>query len=241
MIASDINQCSENIILSDNHISVHVRYDDPKAVSAAVSEIFTGVGYGLLSDETAKEAVESEEELEDDIYGFIVSGATSGGWISVYVDDWVDSGLIAKTLSQKLAAWVLETWINDEVHWGYTLYNEGEILDRFADDPYEITNDPNEAALYTGQQETFGPILINPSPDSLKSLLDKAQENAGEEHSAKFVAQLAELVGIPFEHTLIGLEDFFEEDPEDYVQDLENWDAFRFLTFRHPEGRSTLS
>lgn len=225
--------------MNDSHISVHVRHNDPAAVTAAVSDIFSGAGYGLLSDETAKEAVESEDELEEDIYGFIVTGATQGGWISVYVDDWVDSGLIAKTLSDKLQAWVLETWIQDEFHWGYTLYNVGQIVDRFTDDPYALTNDPDEAALYTGNHETFLPILVQPA-ETLKSLLDQAQENAGEENSTKSVALLAETVGIPFEHALIGLEGFFEQDPEDYVIDLENWEAFRFLTFKHPSGKSAL-
>jgi len=225
--------------LSENHISIHVRHNDQAAVSAAVSQIFNGAGYGLLTDETAQQAVESEEELEDDIYGYIVTGATEGGWISIYVDDWVDSGLIAKSVSQTLQAWTLETWIQDEFHWGYTLYNEGAILDRFTDDPYALTNDPDEAALYTGNHETFLPILVQPA-ETLKTLLDEAQEKAAEENSTKSVAHLAEAVGIPFEHALIGLEDFFEEDPEDYIPDLENWPTFRFLTFRHPEGKSTL-
>jgi hypothetical protein len=206
---------------------------------AVVSGIFNDAGYGLLLDETGKQAVESEEELEDDIYGYMVSGPTQGGWVSVYVDDWVDSGLIAKTLSLKLEAYVLETWKQDEFHWGYTLYNLGEVLDRYTDDPYALTNDPDEASMYTGNHELFVPILVQPA-DTLKTLLDEGQSNSGIEDSTKSVALLAEAVGIQFEHALIGLEDFFEEDPEDYVVDLENWEAFRFLTFKHPEGKSAL-
>ena len=52
---------------------------------------------------------------------------------------------------------------------------------------------------------------------------------------------LAQAVGLPFEHVFTGYDYFFEDDPEDYSQGLEDWLAFRHLAFQPPRGRETLS
>ncbi|MGI4790360.1 MAG: hypothetical protein ACRYFS_16095, partial [Janthinobacterium lividum] len=172
-------------------------------------------------------------------YGVLVSGKSGRGWVSVYVDDWADSGLLAKALSQSLGVPALETWVADDIHWGYTYYENGAVIDRFADDPAQIAETPEEAALYQGNAALLSPILQVPIDQFALTLTD-ARANAGQFAGGPLDA-VAQAVGLPFEHLFTSYDYFFDDDPEDYSQDLENWSAFRHLAFQMPKGRETLS
>ncbi len=213
---------------------------DAAAVRTAAMALFAGKGFSLLSDEAASVVVENEDKLPngDDWYGVIVSGATKHGWVSVYVDDWADSGLLAKGLSAALSAPVLEVWVAEDIHWGYTYYENGLVLDRFADDPAQVIETPEEAALYVGQADVLTPILR--SPQAFQQILREAQAKAGQ-FAGEPLDGVAQAVGLPFEHLFTGYDYFFDDDPEDYADDLEQWPEFRHLAFQTPPGRETLA
>ena len=217
-----------------------MKFPDAAAVRTAAMALFAGKGFSLLSDEAALVVVEDEDKLPngDDWYGVIVSGATKHGWISVYVDDWADSGLLAKGLSAALSAPVLEVWVAEDIHWGYTYYENGSVLDRFADDPAQVIETPEEATLYVGQADVLTPILR--SPQAFQQILREAQAKAGQ-FAGEPLDGVAQAVGLPFEHLFTGYDYFFDDDPEDYADDLEQWPEFRHLAFQTPPGRETLA
>ncbi len=172
-------------------------------------------------------------------YGVIVSGQTKHGWVSVYLDDWADSGLLAKSVSSSLRVPALEVWVADDIHWGYTYSESGTVQDRFADAPNEVAETPAEAALYAGNADVLAPILQIPTSQFAKTLTD-AYTRAGQFSGGPLDA-VAEAVGLPFEHLFTGYDYFFSDDPEDYSGDLENWTAFRHLAFQTPKNRETLA
>ena len=217
-----------------------MKFPDAASVRTAAMALFAGKGFSLLGDEAALVVVEDEDKLPngDDWYGVIVSGATKHGWVSVYVDDWADSGLLAKGLSAALSAPVLEVWVAEDIHWGYTYYENGSVLDRFADDPAQVIETPEEAALYVGQAEVLTPILR--SPQAFQQILREAQAKAGQ-FAGEPLDGVAQAVGLPFEHLFTGYDYFFDDDPEDYADDLEQWPEFRHLAFQTPPGRETLA
>ena len=217
-----------------------MKFPDAAAVRTAAMALFAGKGFSLLSNEAALVIVEDEDKLPkgDDWYGVIVSGATKHGWVSVYVDDWADSGLLAKGLSAALSAPVLEVWVAEDIHWGYTYYENGSVLDRFADDPAQVIETPEEATLYVGQAEVLTPILR--SPQAFQQILREAQAKAGQ-FAGEPLDGVAQAVGLPFEHLFTGYDYFFDDDPEDYADDLEQWPEFRHLAFQTPPGRETLA
>jgi hypothetical protein len=157
----------------------------------------------------------------------------------VYVDDWQDSGFLARGLSQKFSTPVLEVWVAEDTHCGYAYYENGVVQDRFADDPSKVTETPAEAEALVGRPDRLTAILRVPTVE-LERSLQEAREEAGE-FVGPAIDALANAVGLPFEHVLIGYESFFDDDPEDYGPSLEQWPQWHHLAFRHPEGRETLA
>lgn len=228
------------------YINVSLKDADPAAVRRAVTGLFAAEGFAPLGEQPASVVTEDEDALPDgdDWYGVLVSGtagktADGTGWVTVYVDDWQDSGLLAKYLSATLGTPALEVWVADDIHWGYTYYERGEVRDRFTDAPGEVADTPEEAALYAGQSDALAPVLQIP-PAQFAAVLTDARANAGQFAGGPLDA-VAQAIGLPFEHLFTGYDYFFEDDPDDYAQDLEDWPAFRHLTFRPPTGRETLA
>lgn len=223
------------------YIGIHFQTPDAAQVKDAVTQTFADAGFRLLGDEPAAVVVEDEDALPDGDrwYGAIVSSPTKRGWVSVYVDDWADSGLLAKSVSEALGVPALEAWVADDTHWGYTYYESGTVQDRFADDPAQVAETPVEAALYAGSADALAAVLRIPVPQFAKTL-QEARTQAGQ-FSGGPLGDLAEAVGLPFEHIFTGYDYFFSDDPEDYSADLENWPAFRHLAFQMPKGRETLA
>ena len=227
--------------MSAYYIGIHVKTGDTARVNAAVSELFAGEGFRLLGDEPLAVVVEDEDRLPegDNWYGVVVSGPAGRGWVSVYVDDWADSGLLARSLSGSLDVPALETWVADDVHWGYTYFENGMVLDRFADAPQEVAGSESEAALYAGNPEALTAILQVP-PMQFGKILADAQTNTGQ-FAGGPLDLVASAVGLPFEPLFTGYDYFFDDDPDDYSRDLENWPQFRHLAFQMPPGRETLA
>ena len=122
-----------------------------------VTSLFAAEDFWLIGDQPASVVMDGLDDADDATpdgdawYGAIVSGVSGNGWVSVYVDDWQDSGFLAKRLSHSLNTPLLEVWVNEDIHWGYTYYENGEVRDRFADDAFQVAETAEEAALYRGQ------------------------------------------------------------------------------------------
>lgn len=229
--------------MSGYYINIHVKADSPAPVQEAVTALFSEHGFQAVGEEAAAVVVEDEDKLPDGEgwYGVVVSGSTLTEWTSVYVEDWQDSGVLAKGLSKALAAPVLEVWIAEDTHWGYTYYENGIVLDRFADDPAKVAETAAEAAGLVGHAETLAAILRVP-PAQFDGVLRAAQAaSASEEFVGTSIDGLAEATGLPFEHIMIGYESFFEDDPDDYASSLEHWPQWRHLAFRHPAGKEQIA
>ncbi len=227
--------------MSDYYINVHVRAQTLAQVHSALTETFGAHGFLPLADEAASVVVDDEDKLPEgeDWYGVLASGHSGAGWVSVYVEDWQDSGVLARDLSHRLGVPALEIWVAEETHWGYNYFENGVILDRFADDPQKIAETPAEAAQLVGHAEALATVLRVPATE-FDAALRTAQAQAGE-FAGPGVDGLAQAVGLPFEHCFIGYEAFFEDDPEDYAPSLERWPQWRHLAFRHPAGQETLA
>lgn len=227
--------------MPDYYINANVRTRDAASVRRALSDIFTAQGFAPLADTPARDAVEDDDALPpgSDWYGVMVSGASGHGWVSVYVDDWQDSGLLSRALSEALGIEVLEIWVAEDVHWGYTLFEAGTVTARFADAPGQVADTPEEAALYQGNALALFALLVQPA-EALQAALDTAHAQTGQ-FAGPGVDALASAVGLPFEHAFTGYEFFFNDDPEDYGPSLDHWNAFRHLAFHNPIGRETLA
>lgn len=222
------------------YINVNIKTGNDALVRDLLTTIFSDEGFMSLGSEAASVVTEDEDKLPDgdDWYGVLVSGASGAGWVTVYVEDWQDSGFLAKRLSQSVGAPILELWVADDTHWGYNYYESGEVRDRFADDPSQVAESEAEAALYRGNAETLAPLLKVPTAQ-FAAVLHEAQASAGQFAGGPIDA-VAQAVGLPFEHVFTGYDYFFNDDPEDYAQDLENWPEFRHIAFQPPPGRETL-
>ena len=223
------------------YIGIHLKTTSTAQVKDAVAKTFMDAGFRLLGDEPLSAAVDDEDKLPngDHWVGVIVSGPTKRGWVSVYGDDWADSGLLAKSVSLALGVPALEVWVADDIHWGYTYYESGLVADRFADDPSQIAETPAEASLYVGAADALSAILQVP-PSRFAETLADARAKTGQ-FSGGPLGDIADAVGLPFEHVFTGYDYFFSDDPEDYSADLENWPSFRHLAFQMPKGRETLA
>lgn len=227
--------------MPDYYINANVHTRDAESVRRALTDIFTAHGLAPLADTPASLVVEDDDALSNEAewYGVMVSGPSGRGWVSVYVDDWQDSGVLSRALSEALNVAVLEVWVAEDVHWGYTLFEDGAVTGRYTDDPPSVADTPEEAALYAGRADAFTLLLTQPAP-VLQAALETARSKAGE-FAGPGVDALAQAVGLPFEHAFTGYEFFFNDDPEDYGPSLEQWDKFRHLAFRTPPGRETLA
>lgn len=227
--------------MSGYYINVNIKTDDAARVREAVKSLFLAEGFQFLGDPPAAEMLDEGDKLDegDEGYAVLVSGVSGSGWVTVYVDDWQDSGFLAKRLSLSLTSPVLEIWVVEDIHWGYTYYETGEVRDRFADDPAQLTESQAENALYQGHADTLAPVLQN-TPAQFAILLNQARSSAGQ-FAGEPLDALAQAVGLPSEHVFTSYDYFFTDDPEDYGRDLENWSQFRFLAFTPPKGRETLS
>jgi len=215
-------------------IGIHVAAPDPLAVRQKAVAAMAAHHFGLFSDELVDEA-----EPDDDSYGLICSGPTRAGWVSLYVTDWQDSGVIAQYLSHALSTAVLEIWVAEDTLWGYNYFECGEVRDRFASDPVGVAESPAEATRLYGDPGVLRGILKT-SPDVLESILRHSQANAGG-LAAGPVGRASDTLGLNFNHVYTSYEAFFDDDPEDYSPGLENWAQFRHLTFRHPQGKESIS
>ena len=227
--------------MPDYYISAHVQTRDAESVRRALGDIFAAHGFPLLADTSAQEVAEDDDALPEGShwYGVMVSGTSGRGWVSIYVDDWQDSGLLARALSKAVNCHVLEIWVAEDIHWGYTAFRAGAVLDRFADAPDEVADSPEEAALYQGNADALSPMLAQ-DPSTLQDALETARTQAGQ-FAGPGVDALASAVGLPFEHAFTGYDFFFSDDPEDYGPSLDHWPAFRHLAFALPPGRDTLA
>lgn len=223
------------------YINVNVRSDSADAVRDAVVAAFSTEGFALIQATAASDVVDNDDRLPDgdDWYGVIVSGRTDCDWVSVYVDDWKDSGLLARWISETLETQAIEIWVADDVNWGYTYWENGRVRDRFADDPRTMTDDPIEMKMYAGAPESLGPILEVTDDVFAKALVD-AKARAGQ-FAGPSVGDLCESIAIPFEQAFTGYEYFFSDDPDDYSADLPHWADFRHYAFRHPDRRERLT
>ena len=141
------------------YININIRTNDADAVRREVIHAFADEGFLLERDDQAAAVAENDDLLPDDDawYGVIVSGAVEPGWVTVYVEDWADSGLLVRLLSKSLDAPVLEVWVADDIHWGYNYSESGRIVDRFADNPASVAATPEEAELYRGAPGALAP------------------------------------------------------------------------------------
>ena len=161
------------------YINVNIKTNDSAAVRGLLTTLFTGEGFQPIAEASASAVTEDEDKLPDGDgwYGVLISGASGKGWVSVYVEDWQDSGFLAKRLSQAVKAPVLETWVADDTHWGYNYYENGEVRDRFTDDPSQVAEGAEEAALYQGDADRLAPVLQVPSA-RFAALLQEARAGA---------------------------------------------------------------
>lgn len=227
--------------MSGYYINVHIKSTDAVAVLSALADIFADYGFAKIGDEAAGAAVEADllAHEERGCYGVIVSPPTHDGWSAVYVDDWQDSGVIASGLSRILETQVLEIWVADEVNWGYAYFENGAVLDRFADDPSKVTDKADEISALAGKPDALAPVLGIP-PADFRQVLSNARATSGQ-FVGPAIDDLANAVSIPFEHILIGYDSFFDDDPEDYIPGLIDWPHWRHFTFKNPDGRDRLA
>ena len=226
--------------MSEYAISLHVKDVEQDDVLRTINTIFLEEGFGTPVDMSAAVTVADENEHKDDGgYGVFVGGKTTSGWVSCFVDDWQDSGYLAKRLSDILKTNIIEIWMAESVHWGYTLFFKGAVADRFADDPWQIAESPSERDLYRGNEQELAFVAGNKAEGLIERT--RTEQSRAEDFAGAAIAELAAAIGLPFEHGLIGYSDFFEEDPADYSQDLEAWHTFRHLSFGPPAGREQLA
>jgi len=223
------------------YINVNVRSDSAEAVRDAMIAAFGAEGFQLVQTDPAAEVVENEDQLPDgdDWYGAIMSGHNENDWVTIYVDDWKDSGVLARWVSETLQTQAIEIWVADDVNWGYSYWENGRVRDRFADDPKTMTEDAAEREMYKGAPEVLGPVLEVTDAAFAKVLVD-AKERAGQ-FAGPSVGELCEALALPFEQAFTGYDYFFSDDPDDYSIDLPHWPDFRHFAFRHPERRERLA
>jgi hypothetical protein len=223
------------------YINVNIKADSADAVQEAVVETLAAEGFSLVQNEAASSVVDNDEFLPDgdDWYGILLSGHSDNDWVTIYVDDWKDSGLLARKVTQSLGAQAIEIWVADDVNWGYSYWESGNVRDRFADDPKVMTADAAEAELYDGCPSALGPIL-EVTDEALAVVLTDARKRAGQ-FAGPSVGEICEAIALPFEQAFTAYEYFFSDDPADYSVDLPHWNHFRHLTFRHADGRDRLT
>lgn len=222
------------------YINISMQADSVETVRNAVIAVFEQEGFSLLQVDPAYRVVDNEDRLPDiEWYGVMISGKTDNGWVTVYVDDWKDSGFLAKKLSAYLSSHAIEIWVADDVNWGYTFWHNGLVIDRFADDPAVMTTNKDESQAYEGSAEKLGPIL-DVTDDAFQELLSDAHAKAGK-FTGPIIGDFCEAIALPFEYAFTAYEYFFTDDPEDYTIDLPEWSQFRHMSFGYPDEKETLA
>jgi hypothetical protein len=223
------------------YISVNVRAESVEEVRNAVIGVCEDEKMPLIQVEPAERVVDNEDRLPDgdDWYGILVSGHLKPGWTTVYVDDWKDSGMLARTLSERLKAPVMEIWVAQDIHWGYTYFEGGEVLDRYADDPTCVADAPDEEPLYKGEPGALAAISAL-SAEDIQAALDRGRAQSGD-FAGVALSGFCDTIALPFERVFTSYEHFFTDDPEDYIVEHPDWSQFRHLAFRLPEDRDSLS
>lgn len=214
-------QVYKRIMSHGDLIGIHLRTSDTGAVQQVVAAAFAAEGFFPASTNAAS----CKESYE------VVVTETAEGWVSVLVDDWPDSGVLAQGLSARLGTAALELWVSGNVHWGYTLYERGVVIDRFADDPRLVGETQTEQALYQGRPEALAPLLRVPAARAAVAL-EQARHSAGQ-FAAGPVDAFVECLGLPLEQAFLSIDDFLDGDPEDLP-------PFHLLSFQPPLGRQSL-
>lgn len=223
------------------YININVKSDSTDTVSNAVVATFEGEGFELIQTDKASLVVDNEDLLPDgdNWYGVMIAGRTETDWVTVYLDDWKDCGLLARKITESLQTSAIEVWVADDVNWGYNYWQNGVVGDRFADDPAVLTTDAAEAELYFGNAAVVGPIL-EVTDETFSKVLVNARNRAGQ-FAGPCIGDLCEAVALPFEQVFTGYEYFFTDDPDDYSADLPTWSHYVHLAFIHPNDRERLA
>ncbi len=225
--------------MGGDFISFHLFGAAPPQVRQETILRFASDGFVLTLDvPLTQEVIDNTLEEDDTVYGVAVSGRSGSGWVSVYVEDWPDSGLLARHLSHALQVPVLEVWGVEDTQWGYTYFENGIVRDRFTND-LALLDSPEEAAQHQGSAEALSAVLSTP-PSAMDALLRDAHSHP-RALAAPFVNTLASQLGLPFENIYQGYTDFFEDDFDEDEPSDEQWQTFRHLTFQHPARQETLS
>lgn len=113
--------------------AVHVKSDDQGAVLQAVEEVLARAGY----DPAIALEVEADGPVDpthSKMRRFFVSPA-SGGWVSVFDENFVEIFDLGPRLSAELKCPVLSLWSQRDRSWGYTLSDLGRRIDQYSTDP----------------------------------------------------------------------------------------------------------
>ena len=117
--------------------NVHVKCSSPQFVAEQLDIILKVLGYVLYKPETMQ--VSSTDDRED----FLISMLT-GGWISIYNDEFFAMEEVARRLSGHLGCPTFYLWAEEEASWGYSYYANGNLTDEFCsaiDDLYDALFD----------------------------------------------------------------------------------------------------
>lgn len=223
------------------YISVNVRADSLESVRNAVIGVCEAEGLPLIQVDPAERVVDDEDKLPEgeDWYGLLVSGIAAPGWVTIYVDDWKDSGYLAKALSRHFDKTVMEIWVAQDIHWGYTCFSGGSVTDRYADDPSLVIDTPEEGPLYKGDPAAMASIATAPA-EQLQDILELGRANTGK-FAGVAISSLCEALSLPFERVFTSYEHFFTDDPEDFAVEHTDWPQFRHYSFSLPEDRDSLA
>ncbi|MBI2923003.1 MAG: hypothetical protein HYY18_18260 [Planctomycetes bacterium] len=119
--------------MADFANAVHVRTDDQGAVLQAVEEVLARAGYDpVVTLEVDEDA--PVDPTHSKVRRFFVSPST-GGWVSVFDENFVEIFDLAPSLSAELKCPVLDLWSQRDRSWGYTLNDVGRKIDQYSTDP----------------------------------------------------------------------------------------------------------
>lgn len=141
--------------------NVHVRCSSPQYVIEQLDAVMNLLGYDRLRslDTVADESLPVES--------FLVSMLT-GGWISVYNDDFFLLEEATRRLSFHCAAPCFYLWAEEAAAWGYSFYATGALRDEFCsaiDDLYEALfssppSDLERAKLLGSPGDLLGELTV---------------------------------------------------------------------------------
>ena len=123
------------------------------------------------------------------------------GWVSIYnrndgydLADWADQPDVGRMLSEHLHTVVLNLWLVDDDIEGYTLYDNGVIIDEFIDSPTGYMDEeeaamvpPEILARYVGQPAKILPYCL---PGTTQAQLERAIAPGNGDYVADHLAPL---------------------------------------------------